>query len=136
MLLFDALPVTLKAEARALASRFSKFATATVSPTVWSEPADTPKFTAVMPPETVRTSVSLPAPPSIEASPPRNNTVSLPAPAAITSAPPLPSIVSAPAPPVIAFAPVEPVIVAAWVDVSPEASAFWKPVTVVRSPAD
>ncbi len=50
------------------ASRFSKLATTTVSPVVWSEPAATAKLTAVMPPEAASVSVSEPVPPSIETS--------------------------------------------------------------------
>ena len=64
-------PVTVSAEPTSDASRFSKFATLTVSPTVWSEPAATQKLTAVMPPLAASTSVSVPVPPSIEVSPPR-----------------------------------------------------------------
>ena len=64
-------PVTVNAELRTLASRFSKFATETVSPTVWSEPAATAKFTEVIPPDVASTSVSDPLPPSIKVSVPR-----------------------------------------------------------------
>ena len=63
-------PVTVSALVRIEASRFSKFATLTVSPTVWSDPAETAKSTAVMPPAAASTSVSVPVPPSIEVSVP------------------------------------------------------------------
>ncbi len=104
-------PVTVSAVAKALASRFSKFVTATVSPDVWSVPATTAKFTAAMVDPALTTSVSEPRPPSTEASVPWIVTISAPAPALMTSAPPLPSIVSAPLPPVRMFAADEPRIV-------------------------
>ena len=42
--------MTVSAVATIEASRFSKFATLTVSPAVWSDPAATEKLTAVIPP--------------------------------------------------------------------------------------
>ena len=62
----DVDPVTVRFDESALASRFSKRVTLTVSPTVWSALAATAKFTWVMPPDTASTSVSTPAPPSID----------------------------------------------------------------------
>jgi hypothetical protein len=64
-------PVTVSAELSAEASTLSKFATLTVSPVVWSEPAVTVKLMAVVLPDTASTSVSVPEPPSIEVSVPR-----------------------------------------------------------------
>jgi hypothetical protein len=63
-------PVTVSAVAAIEAFRFSKFATLTVSPDVWSEPAATAKLTAVTPPVAASTRVSFPEPPSIELSVP------------------------------------------------------------------
>ena len=63
-------PWTVNAEFATDALRFSKFATATLSPVVWSEPAATAKFTAVMPPVAASTRVSTPVPPSIDVSVP------------------------------------------------------------------
>ena len=71
MILAKGEPVTVKAVLNALASRFSKLVTLTASPVVWSVPAPTAKFTAVVPPETDRISVSVPVPPSIDVSEPR-----------------------------------------------------------------
>ena len=70
MVLADDEPVTASAEFRAEPSRFSKFVTLTLSPVVWSVPAPTEKFTAVVPPAAASTSVSPPLPPSIEVSVP------------------------------------------------------------------
>jgi len=53
------------------ASTFSKLETATLSPKVWSDPAAPLRSTVEMPPDDLRTSVSVPPPPSIEASVPR-----------------------------------------------------------------
>jgi hypothetical protein len=63
-------PVTVNAELMTDASRFSKLVTLRMSPAVWSEPAPTAKLSAVMPPAAASTSVSVPVPPSIEASVP------------------------------------------------------------------
>ena len=54
-------PVTVNAVVATEALRFSKFVTTTLSPVVWSVPAATEKFTAVMPPSAARMSVSVPA---------------------------------------------------------------------------
>ena len=70
IVLADAEPVTVSAVETTEASRFSKLATATVSPVVWSTPAATAKLTAVMPPEAASVSVSDPVPPSIDVSDP------------------------------------------------------------------
>ena len=67
----EAVPVTVRAVDSALASRLSKLVTLTVSPLVWSLPAATEKFTAVVPPDTASTSMSVAVPPSIEVSDPR-----------------------------------------------------------------
>ena len=63
-------PVTASAVVATDASRFSKLATIAASPVVWSAPAATVKFTAVMPPVAASTSVSDPLPPSTEVSVP------------------------------------------------------------------
>ena len=67
----DPVPVTVRAVDSALASRLSKLMTLTVSPVVWSLPPATEKFTAVVPPDTLRISMSVPEPPSIDVSAPR-----------------------------------------------------------------
>ena len=71
MLLANTEPVTESAEPTAVASRFSKFVTLTVSPVVWSTLVATAKLTAVVPPEAASTSVSMPVLPSIVLSVPR-----------------------------------------------------------------
>ena len=70
-ILADVEPVTVSAVPSALASRFSKFATSTLSPAVWSAPAATEKLTAVTAAPAPTNNVSLPTPPSIDVSAPR-----------------------------------------------------------------
>ena len=64
-------PVTTTAVVKALASRFSKLVTLTVSPVVWSEPAATAKLTALRLAPAATISVSVPVLPSIDISEPR-----------------------------------------------------------------
>ena len=64
-------PVMVMPVESALALTYSKFATATLSPVVWSEPAATPRLIAVTVTPAARINVSLPAPASIEVSEPR-----------------------------------------------------------------
>ena len=70
MVLASESPVTAIAVVRAAALRFSKLVTDVESPTVWSTPAATVKFTAVTLAPAVRISVSDPVPPSIDVSEP------------------------------------------------------------------
>ena len=63
-------PVMLRPVVSALALRFSKLVTATLSPVVWSVPAATERLTAVVPPEASMISVALPVPPEIALSEP------------------------------------------------------------------
>ena len=63
-------PVTTSAVVSALASRFSKLVTLTLSPVVWSEPAATAKLTALKVEPAATISVSVPVLPSIETSEP------------------------------------------------------------------
>ena len=71
IVLADDDPVTVSAVENMLALTFSKFATATASPVVWSAPAATPRLIAVVLPVAENVSVSVPPPPSIEVSVPR-----------------------------------------------------------------
>ena len=63
-------PVTLRAVVKTLALIFSKLATSTESPVVWSTPGATERLIAVVPPEASKIRLFMPAPPSSETSDP------------------------------------------------------------------